>query len=72
MHVITETARLFFLVFQNGERAGSVHAQLRILSMSIELLKQCNEAPIPEDILRNAAKELGGLLGDHDDPLNLK
>jgi len=40
--------------------------------MSIELLKQCNETPLPEELLRNAAKQLGGLLGDHDDPLILK
>lgn len=40
--------------------------------MSIELLKQCNEIPVPEEVLRNAAKQLGTLLGDHDEPHQLK
>jgi len=54
------------------ERILYMYAQPQILSMSIELLKQCSESPVPEELLRNAAKQLGGLLGDHDDPLNLK
>jgi len=40
--------------------------------MSIELLKQCNETPISEEILRDAAKQLGALLGDNDDPASIK